>query len=189
AARPARGFRRSARARKCACSRRATCWQLRRAEARGRTIYDGGCVFGGRRGCALTIFCEVLSGRLYRAALLPIPFALAIAALSFASRPQPLTSSLAPDAFEGARAFAEMNTLAREYPRRRPGSRGDRLLAAHVARDLEGLGGTAGGGFTVRTRSFSAQTIDGRRALTAVIAERPGATGATPIPNLAHRDP
>ena len=145
-------------------------------------------MFGGRRGCALTIFCEVLSGRLYRAALLPIPFALAIAALSFASRPQPLTSSLAPDAFEGARAFAEMNTLAREYPHRRPGSRGDRLLAAHVARDLEGLGGTAGGGFTVRKRSFSAQTIDGQRTLRTVIALRPGATNAAPVAILAHRD-
>jgi hypothetical protein len=141
-----------------------------------------------RRTRARTIFCEVLSGRLYRAALLPIPFALAIAALSLASRPQPLTSSLAPDAFEGARAFAETNTLAREYPHRRPGSRGDRLLAAHVARDLEGLGGTGRGGFTVRTRSFGAQTIDGQRTLTTVIAQRPGATDAAPIAILAHRD-
>jgi hypothetical protein len=141
-----------------------------------------------RRGRSGTIFCGVLSGRLYRAALLPIPLALLIAALSLAGRPQPLTSSLAPDAFEGARAFAEMNTLAREYPRRRPGSRGDQRLAERVARDLEGLGGTAGGGFTVRTRSVSAQTIDGQRTLTTVVAERPGATNATPIVILAHRD-
>src|SRR5207244_3982334 len=44
AARPARGFPRSARGRRCACSPRATCLQLRPAGARGRTISDGGCV-------------------------------------------------------------------------------------------------------------------------------------------------
>jgi hypothetical protein len=120
--------------------------------------------------------------------LLPIPVALAIAAFSLAARPQPLSSSLAPDAFQGTRAFTEMTTLAREYPHRRPGSFGDRQLAAHVARDLEGLGGTAGGGFTVRTHSFSAQTIDGSRTLTNVIAQRPGSTNAAPIAILAHRD-
>jgi hypothetical protein len=125
---------------------------------------------------------------LYRAALLPIPLALAIAAFSPTARPRPLGSTLAPDAFQGPRAFQEMNTLAREYPNRRPGSPGDSALAAHVARDLEGLGGTAGGGFTVHTRSFSAQTIDGRRTLTTVIAQRPGASNATPIAIVAHRD-
>jgi Peptidase family M28 len=130
----------------------------------------------------------VLSGRLYRAALLPIPFALAIAALSLASRPRPVSSSLAPDAFSGPRVFAEMNTLAREYPNRRPGSVGDEQLATHIARDLEGLGGTAGGGFTVRTSSSSAQTIDGRRTLVTVLAQRPGSTGAAPIAIVAHRD-
>ena len=130
----------------------------------------------------------MLNGRLYRAALLPIPLALVIAALSPTSRPAPVRSSLAPDAFLGARAFGEMNTLAREYPDRRPGSNGDQQLAAHVARDLEGLGGTAAGGFTVRTHRFSGQTIDGQRTLTTVIAQRPGATNSTPIAILAHRD-
>jgi hypothetical protein len=130
----------------------------------------------------------VLSGRLYRAALLPIPLALAIAALSLASLPRPATSSLAPDAFQGSRAFAEMNTLAREYPHRRPGSSGDEALATHITKDLEGLGGTAGGGFTVHAYSFSAQTIDGTRTLTTVVAQRPGSTSAAPIAILAHRD-
>src|SRR5262249_45835609 len=51
-----------------------------------------------------------------------------------------------------------------------------------------GLGGTAGGGFTVHTHRFSAQTIDGERTLTSVIAQRPGSTNATPIVILAHRD-
>jgi hypothetical protein len=130
----------------------------------------------------------VLSGRLYRAALLPIPLALAVAAFSLGSRPQPLHSSLAPDAFSGARAFAEMNTLANDYPDRRPGSPGDQALAAHIARDLRGLGGTAAGGFQLRTRTLRAQTIDGRRTLQTVIAERPGASNASPIAIIAHRD-
>ncbi|HEV2982317.1 MAG TPA: M28 family peptidase [Solirubrobacteraceae bacterium] len=120
--------------------------------------------------------------------MLPIPLALAVAAFSLGSRPQPLGSSLAPDAFSGARAFSEMSTLAREYPDRSPGSPGDQALAAHIARDLQGLGGTAGGGFQVRTRSVSAQTVDGRRTLQTVIAERPGATNASPIAIVAHRD-
>jgi hypothetical protein len=103
-------------------------------------------------------------------------------------RPAGFGSVLAPDAFEGTRASAELGSLAAEFPDRLPGSAGDRALAARVARVLEGLGGTAGGGFMVRTRHFAAQTIDGRRTLTTVMAQRPGSTGASPIVILAHRD-
>jgi len=130
----------------------------------------------------------MLNGRLYRAAFVPFLFALAIAAFSLTARPLPLTSTLAPDAFEGARAFADLNSLAGEFPNRRPGSTGDEALAARIAHEFEGLGGTAGGGFSVHTRRFTAQTIDGERSLTTVIAQRPGSTGATPIVILAHRD-
>jgi len=49
-------------------------------------------------------------------------------------------------------------------------------------------GGTAGGGFSVRSVRFTGQTIDGERSLTNVIAQRPGSTNATPIVILAHRD-
>jgi hypothetical protein len=130
----------------------------------------------------------MLNGRLYRAAFVPFAFALAIAAFSLTARPLPLSSTLAPDAFEGARAFAELKRLDVEFPNRRPGSLGDEALAAHVAQVFAGLGGTAGGGFSVRMRHFDAQTIDGERSLTTVIAQRPGSTGATPIVILAHRD-
>jgi len=126
--------------------------------------------------------------RLYRAAFVPFLFALAIAAFSLGARPLPLTSTLAPDAFEGAPAYAELRSLAARFPHRRPGSRGDELLAAYVAHKLEGLGGTAGGGFSVGTYHFDAQTIDGERPLTTVIAQRPGSTSAAPILILAHRD-
>jgi hypothetical protein len=130
----------------------------------------------------------MLNGRLYRAAFLPFVFALAVAAFSLTGRPGPLRSTLAPDAFEGQRAFSELTSLGAQFPDRRPGSRGDEALGAYVARALRGLGGTAGGGFTVRTRDFTAQTIDGERALTTVIATRPGSTAAMPIVILAHRD-
>jgi hypothetical protein len=130
----------------------------------------------------------MLNGRLYRAAFVPFLFVLAVAAFSLGSSPSPYTSTLAPDAFEGAPAFAELQQLARAYPNRRPGSPGDEALAGDVAHELEGLGGTAGGGFSVRTYHFDAQTIDGERSLSTVVAQRPGSTGEAPILILAHRD-
>ncbi len=130
----------------------------------------------------------MLNGRLYRAAFVPFLFALAIAAFSLGGRPLPLTSTLAPDAFEGKHAFAELNRLAATFPERRPGSAGDDALANYVMRTLEGLGGTAGGGFSVHERRFEAQTIDGERKLSTVVAQRPGSTNAAPIVIVAHRD-
>jgi hypothetical protein len=130
----------------------------------------------------------MLNGRLYRATFVPFVCALAVAAFSLTARPQPLTSTLAPDAFEGAPAFAELKSLAAEFPDRRPGSAGDDGLAKRVAHTLEGLGGAGRGGFQVRTRHFEAQTIDGERTLSTVIAQRAGSSGGTPIVILAHRD-
>jgi hypothetical protein len=130
----------------------------------------------------------MLNWRLYRAAFIPVVFALAIAAFSLTPRPSPLTSTLASDAFSGVRALAEAKSLAAEFPDRRPGSAGDDRLAARISELLNGLGGTAGGGFSVHTRHFQGQTVDGERLLTTVIAQRPGSTNATPIVILAHRD-
>ncbi len=130
----------------------------------------------------------MLNGRLYRAAFVPFLCALGIAAFSLGSRPLPLTSTLAPDAFEGAPAYSELQQLAASFPGRRPGSPGDEGLARYVAQKLQGLGGSAGGGFSVHTYRFEAQTIDGRQTLTDVVAERAGSTSASPILILAHRD-
>ena len=80
----------------------------------------------------------MLSGRLYRAAFLPFVLALAVAAFSLTGRPSPLHSTLAPDAFEGSRAFSELTQPGRRLPRppprqqRRSGAR--RLRRAHAAR-------------------------------------------------------
>ena len=132
----------------------------------------------------------MLNGRLYRVAFVPFALALALASFSLTARPLPLTSTLAPDAFEGAPALAELKSLAAEFPNRRPGSPGDEELAARIAQTLEGLGAAGHGGFQVRTHRFQAQTIDGERTLETVIAQRAGSSGsgATPIVILAHRD-
>ena len=130
----------------------------------------------------------MLNWRLYRAAFVPFLLALLIAAFSLAPRALPLTSTLAPDAFSGSSALSETNSLAAEFPNRRAGSPGDEALAARISEILKGLGGTAGGGFSVHTHRFQARTIDGERTLTTVIAERPGSTNASPLVILAHRD-
>jgi hypothetical protein len=130
----------------------------------------------------------VLNGRIYRAAFVPLLFALVIAGFSLTERAGPLGSNLAPDAFDGERAFAELEDLAARYPERPPGGVGDQRLAGYVARTLHALGGTARGGFAVTTRTVQAETIDGERTLTTVIAQRPGTTGEAPIVLIAHRD-
>jgi hypothetical protein len=172
--------------------------------ARGR----GGCTYGacveraragcdrsgapwrvaGARGGPHRYGLGVLNGRIYRAAFLPLLFAVVIAGFSLTGRTAPLTSNLTPQAFEGARAFAELQRLATRFPDRRPGSGGDQMLAAYVAGALRGLGNPAVGGFAVSAHSFRAETIDGERTLTTVIAQRPGTTGEAPIVLLAHRD-
>jgi acetylornithine deacetylase/succinyl-diaminopimelate desuccinylase-like protein len=130
----------------------------------------------------------MLNWRLYRATFVPFLVALGVAAFSLGARPQPLTSTLAPDAFDGASAFAELKSLAAEFPDRRPGSAGDQRLAERVAQTLEGLGGAGHGGFQVRTRRLQAQTIDGEKTLETVIAQRPGSSGGRPVVIMAHRD-
>ena len=131
---------------------------------------------------------QMLNGRIYRAAFVPFLLALGVAAFSLGARPGPLRSNLAPDAFQGSSAIARLNDLAKAFPSRRPGGASDQLLARMVAQNIEALGGTAGGGFAVHTYSFDAQTIEGERTLTNVVAVRPGSTSDTPIVIVAHRD-
>ncbi len=130
----------------------------------------------------------VLNGRIYRAAFLPLLGAVVIAGFSLTGRTAPLTSNLTPQAFEGTRAFATLQGLAKRFADRSPGGADDQGLAAYVAGTLRGLGNPATGGFAVTVHSFRAQTIDGERTLTTVIAQRPGTTGEAPIVVLAHRD-
>ncbi|MGA7704008.1 MAG: M28 family peptidase, partial [Solirubrobacteraceae bacterium] len=143
----------------------------------------------------------MFDGRIYRAALVPLLLVIVIAGFSLVSRSAPLGSTLAPDAFNGARAYAGLQALVKRFPDRRPGSLGDNALASYIARSLGELGSPSGasntggvggqgaaGGFLLSTRRVQARTIEGKRTLTTVIAERPGSTGASPIVVLAHRD-
>jgi hypothetical protein len=124
--------------------------------------------------------------RLYRTALVPVLFALVLLAFSLENRPRALTTPVAPDAFAGDRAFARAygasNSLADRFPDRRPGSIGDERLADLVERQLAGTRG-----FRVRTIVHEGQTIDGRRRLRTVIAERPGVVDERVVV-VAHRD-
>jgi hypothetical protein len=133
----------------------------------------------------------MLDTRIYRAAFLPVLFALLVAAFSLQDRPAALRTTLAPDAFQGPRAEQTLDDLARRFPDRRAGSPGDQALAREIERRLRGL--VPGGrrdlapGSLVRRVTFRGQTLDGERDLTDVIATRPGQPGPG-IVVVAHRD-
>lgn len=131
----------------------------------------------------------MFDGRIYRVAFVPLLLALVVVGFSLTGRPASLRSTLAPDAFDGARAYTELQTLRKRFPDRRAGGEGDTQLASYIAGVLRGLGApSSGSSFRVSTNSFRAQTVEGTRTLTNVIAERPGSTGLAPIAIVAHRD-
>ena len=127
----------------------------------------------------------MLDPRVYRAAFIPAAFALIVAAFSLLEPPRGSSTSLAPDAFVGARAFAGPGTglqpLASAYPQRRPGSAGDTGVADRV------IGAFRTAGFETIIRRFSANTPVGRRHMRDVIGVRPGVSNRR-IVVLAHRD-
>src|SRR2546423_10025166 len=116
----------------------------------------------------------MLDPRVYRAAFVPAAFALLIAAFSLQEPPRGSGSSLAPDAFVGARAFDGPGTglrpLAAAFPQRRPGSPGDGGVAGRVISTFR----TAG--LQTIIRRFSANTAVGRRPMQDIIGVRPGAS-------------
>src|SRR5579875_2792359 len=110
----------------------------------------------------------MLDPRIYRMGLVPVVLAVIVVAFSLSGQPSGLTTSLAPSAYSGADAYATMISLARQFPRRQPGSLGDRRLADLVASELRG------DGFSVSTPRFGATTPVGTRSLENVIATRAG---------------
>ena len=121
--------------------------------------------------------------RLYRAALVPVLFALVLLGFSLENRPRPLTTTLAPDAF-GDRAFDRAygaGGLADRFPDRRPGSLGDERLADLAVAQMREAG------FRVRTIVHEGDTIDGKRRLRTIVAERPGTVDERVVV-VAHRD-
>src|SRR5947209_6330805 len=80
--------------------------------------------------------------RIYRAGLVPVLLAVVVVAFSLANPPRPLVGTLAPDAFDGTRAFGTLRDLAARYPSRRPGSAGDLALARVVRQSLAARAGS-----------------------------------------------
>ncbi len=124
----------------------------------------------------------MLDSRIYRAALVPVLLALIVCAFSLQDRPRPIGTTLAPDAFSESRATADLDALARAYPDRRPGDAGDEALAARLAAAFRRLGS-----YQVSQRSFAAETAEGERRLTTVLARQVGQPGPGLVV-VAHRD-
>src|SRR4051794_19730257 len=130
----------------------------------------------------------MLDLRVYRAAFAPLLLALVVAAFSLVDRPRPLTTSLAPDAFDGPRAFATLQRLADRFPERRPGDAGDSGVAVSVERSFRGSFCNRGNGCSgVVVRRFEGETVVGKRSLETVVATRLGRPGPG-IVVVAHRD-
>jgi hypothetical protein len=123
----------------------------------------------------------MLDRRIYTRALLVVAVALIVVAFSLESQQGALQATLTPDAFSGSTAYSTMQSLAAQYPNRRPGSPGDTNLATAVAQTFHD------DGFVVGRSVFGAQTVDGRRTLETVTGTLAGSTpGAIVV--VAHRD-
>lgn len=130
----------------------------------------------------------MLDPRVYRAAFAPLLLALVVAAFSLVDRPRPLQTTLAPDAFDGPRAFSTLQRLAGRFPERRPGDAGDVGVAASVERSFRGSFCNRGNGCSaVVVRRFKGETVGGERSLETVMATRLGRPGPG-IVVVAHRD-
>src|SRR4051812_24885484 len=136
-----------------------------------------------RRVRGATLRDSMLDARIYRAALVPVLLAVIICAFSLGDQPGAIGTTLAPDAFSGARATRDTLTLANAYPDRRPGGAGDDALARRAANEFRALRPAYG----VTTPRFSGQTIDGERRLETVMARQVGAPGPELVV-VAHRD-
>lgn len=123
----------------------------------------------------------MLDPRIYRAAFLPVLFALVLVGFSLQNQSGPLQAPVAPQAFDGAAAFAQLNSLAADAPDRQPGSSGDGRVANAVANALRT------DNFRVTTQRFEGETAVGKRELQTVIGERIGFSNRRIIV-LAHRD-
>ncbi|HEY5288163.1 MAG TPA: M28 family peptidase [Solirubrobacteraceae bacterium] len=106
----------------------------------------------------------MFDGRIYRAAFVPFLFALVIVGFSLSGQASPLGSTLAPDAFNGPRAFAGLQALVKRFPDRRPGSAGDNELAAYIAAQLRGLGSVSAANASVPNTPRSAKSAAGTPA-------------------------
>jgi hypothetical protein len=125
----------------------------------------------------------MLDPRIYRTGLLAVAIAVVVVAFSLRDQQRPLSSSLAPDAFNGQNAYAMTGKLAADYPNRQPGSNGDYALGAQVAQTFRRYG------FAVEDNTATVRTARGKRPLETIMGVRAGvggaSTGLTPGPGAA----
>lgn len=134
----------------------------------------------------------MLDHRVYRAAFLPAIVALFVVAFSLGDPPRPVTTRVAPDAFDAGRvngtgsrpAPDSLRGMAEAFPRRRPlepgGAGGD--LGDVVERSL-----TEVEFGEISKFSVEAETIDGPATVETIVAERKGLVDRR-ILVVAHRD-
>ena len=109
----------------------------------------------------------MIEPRIYRAAFVPAILAIVLTMFSLGSRPRPLPQGLAADVlFDGRLARQTAIDFAERVPDRRPGSAGDRAVAADVAERLDRRG------FAVEVDRFS----HAGRTLVNVVARRAGSS-------------
>jgi hypothetical protein len=123
----------------------------------------------------------MLDPRIYRTGLIAVALAVVVLAFSFQDQQSGLSSSLAPEAFNGQNVYTAMKQMASDYPDRRPGSAGDDALAGLVAKSFRQHG------FAVSTDAFTGRTADGAQTLENVVAVRPGMESGSVV-IVAHRD-
>jgi hypothetical protein len=123
----------------------------------------------------------MLDPRIYRTGLMVVLVTVIVVAFSLGNQASPLSTTLVPDAFDGDAAYATMQSLARQYPDRPPGSAADGKIADFVAETLSHAG------LLVQRSEFQAQTVDGPRTLQNVVGTLAGTSPGT-IVVVAHRD-
>ena len=129
----------------------------------------------------------VLDLRLYRVTLLPFAVLVIIAAFSLHTPAAPPASTPSAQTFDGAQAFATMQSLANSYPDRAPGSSGDDALAAELARGAPPKGFADAGFTSVHIVSSSVETTVGAVTVRTVIATRSGTGPGEGIAVIADR--
>ena len=83
----------------------------------------------------------MIEPRIYRAAFVPAVLALVLVMFSLESRPRPLPQGLAADVLvDGPQAAAAARQIVAAARDRRPGTGGDRAVAATVRRSFEARG-------------------------------------------------
>ncbi len=125
-----------------------------------------------------------MNGRIYRTWLIAVAMGVIVFAFSLGHAQGPLSTTLAPDAFNPANsgsAYEKLTMLAKRFPNRAPGSTADAQLAQLVAGQL------GRSKFVVSTQRFKADTSLGPRMLENVTGVRAGQPGSE-IVVVAHRD-